>query len=168
MDRFSRAYVAAIEAICFTGITGVLFIGILQVYYRYVVESSLSWSEELMRYIMLWVVAFGAGLAFTRGQFLGMRLLIEKAPAGLRRAIDFISALLMLLFLAVIIWYGFIFSWGTRLQSATSVPISLFWVHISIVVCAVLLAAHIFVKEILGINEDAHHDPHDMGAEEAL
>lgn len=168
MSRIWRAYVAGIEAFCFAGVAVILTVGILQVFYRYGLGSSLYWSEELMRYLMLWVVAMGAGISFTRGQFLGMRMLVEKLPQTLRRAADLVSAILVLVFLVVVIWYGLKFSWGTRLQSAVALGLSMFWVHLSIVVGSVLLALHVALNELLGVAREPGRIEHDVPMEGAL
>lgn len=168
MSKFWRAYIAAVETFCFAGIGAILIVGVLQVFARYVLHSSLFWSEEFMRYLMLWIVAVGAGISYTRGQFLGMRMVVDKLPQSLRRAADVVSAVLILIFLAVIVWYGIKFSWGTRLQSAVALNISMFWVHISIVVGALLLAIHVALNELLGVARAERREGHAMGAEEAL
>lgn len=168
MSKFWRAYIAAVETFCFAGIGAILIVGVLQVFARYVLHSSLFWSEEFMRYLMLWIVAVGAGISYTRGQFLGMRMVVDKLPQSLRRAADVVSAVLILIFLAVIVWYGIKFSWGTRLQSAVALNISMFWVHISIVVGALLLAIHVALNELLGVARAERREGHAMGVEEAL
>lgn len=167
MSKFWRAYVSAVEAFCVAGIGAILIVGTVQVIARYVLESSLFWSEEFLRYVMLWVVAIGAGISFSRGQFLGMRLLVEKLPPALRRAADVTSALLILFFLGFVIWFGFRLSWGTRLQSATALNVSMFWVHVSIVAGAVLLALHVALNELFGIARDPARGLHGAG-EDAL
>lgn len=168
MDKLWRAYVAGVEAFCFAGVAVVLGVAVLQVVFRYVLHSSLTWSEELMRYLMLWVVAVGAGLSFSRGQFLGMRMLVDRLPPGLLRAVDLLAAVLMLIFLAVIIWYGSIFSWGTRRQDAVALGISMFWVHVTVVVAAALIALHVTLNQLFGIAREPAREDHPMGAEEAL
>lgn len=168
MSKFWRAYVAAVETFCFAGIAAILLVGVLQVFARYVLHSSLFWSEEFMRYLMLWIVALGAGISYTRGQFLGMRMVVEKLPQGLRRAADLLSAILILIFLGVIIWYGITFSWGTRRQTAVALGLSMFWIHISIVVGALLLAIHVALNDLLGVARSLVREEHMMGAEEAL
>ncbi|WP_103174694.1 TRAP transporter small permease [Paracoccus sp. SY] len=168
MSKFWRAYVAAVETFCFAGIAAILIVGVLQVFARYVLHSSLFWSEEFMRYLMLWIVAVGAGISYTRGQFLGMRMVVEKLPEGMRRAADVLSAILILIFLGVIIWYGVTFSWGTRRQTAVALGLSMFWIHISIVVGALLLAIHVALNELLGVARSPVREEHMMGAEEAL
>lgn len=168
MSKFWRAYVAAVETFCFAGIAAILIVGVLQVFARYVLHSSLFWSEEFMRYLMLWIVAVGAGISYSRGQFLGMRMVVEKLPEGMRRAADVLSAILILIFLGVIIWYGVTFSWGTRRQTAVALGLSMFWIHISIVVGALLLAIHVALNELLGVARSPVREEHMMGAEEAL
>lgn len=168
MSKFWRAYVAAVETFCFAGIAAILIVGVLQVFARYVLGSSLFWSEEFMRYLMLWIVAVGAGISYTRGQFLGMRMVVEKLPQGTRRAADVLSAICILIFLGVIVWYGITFSWGTRRQTAVALGLSMFWVHISIVVGAMLLAVHVALNELFGIARSPAREEHLMGAEEAL
>ncbi|MDZ4393455.1 TRAP transporter small permease [Cypionkella sp.] len=167
MSKLWRAYVGAIESICCAGIGVILIISSLQVFARYALGSSLYWSEELMRYLMIWIVCIGAGLSFTRGQFLGMQLAVSKLPPFFGRLAQILSAVLILIFLGVVIWFGFKFAWGTRLQSATALGMSMFWVHSAIVVAGILLALHVAVNELLGIRPEPQKG-HDMGAEDAL
>ncbi len=168
MSKFWRAYVAAVETFCFAGIAAILFVGVLQVFARYVLDSSLFWSEEFMRYLMLWIVAVGAGISYSRGQFLGMRMAVEKLPQGMRRKADVVAAICILIFLGVIVWYGIAFSWGTRRQTAIALGLSMFWIHISVVVGALLLAVHVALNELFGVARSPARAEHLMGAEEAL
>ncbi|AGT08507.1 TRAP transporter small permease [Paracoccus aminophilus] len=153
MKRLWQGYVALIETISLLGISLVAVLGGLQVWFRYVAGNSLVWSEELMRLTMIWIVMLGAGLAYSRRQFLGMRFLVETLPPLARRICDLISAAGMLAFLGAIAWYGWKFAIKTQLQLSPTLGFSLFWVNVSIVVGAVLLAVHIVLVEILGIQE---------------
>jgi len=168
MSKLWRAYVAAVEAFCFAGIGAILVIGTMQVVWRYAFNSSLFWSEEAMRYLMIWVVMIGAGLSYSRGQFLGMRLAVDRLPERPRRILNLISAVLVLVFLATILWFGTKFAWMTRFQSATALGFSMFWVHGAIIVGAGLLAIHVGLGEFFGIGREVRSEEHPMGAEEAL
>lgn len=70
----------------------------LQVVMRYVFRNSLSWSEELARYIFLWQIWLGASYAAKEGRHL--RIEIIKDFLGPRGKIIFEG-------LATMIWFGF-------------------------------------------------------------
>lgn len=165
MSKLWPAYLAAVETFCVAGITLILIVSGLQVFARYVLESSLFWSEELMRYTMLWIVALGAGVSYGRGQFLGMRMLVEALPPGARRICDFAGAILILIFLGFVIFYGFKLSWGTRMQTAVALGLSMFWIHVSVVVAAALVALHVVLRDVFGVADDRGAEAHGMERE---
>lgn len=148
--RCWAVYVRIVEYLAMAGIVLVLVVGGAQVFFRYVVGESLFWSEELMRYAMIWLVMATAGLAFSHRQFLGMRTVVDHLPPRARRAVEIASALLMAGFLAVIAYYGAVFAWRTRAHLATALEISMFWIHVSVVVGAVLMGVHIVANQIFG------------------
>ena len=43
-----------------------LSVGSMQVFYRYILRNSLSWSEELMRYMYVWVTMLGISMGIRR------------------------------------------------------------------------------------------------------
>ena len=150
MPTLLRGYREAVETICIAGICIVAILGGLQVWFRYVSGASLIWSEEVMRLSMIWTVMLGSGLAYSRGQFLGMRFAVDAMPKQLARACDVLSAVLVLLFLGAIAWYGWQFAWKTRLQSSSTLGYSLIWLHVSIVVGSLLMAVHVLAETLWG------------------
>jgi TRAP-type C4-dicarboxylate transport system permease small subunit len=150
MSNFLRGYRLAVETVCIAGVSLVALLGGLQVWSRYVSGSSLVWSEEVMRLSMIWTVMLGAGLAYSRGQFLGMRFVVEALPPRMARACDILAAALVIGFLATIAWYGWIFAWKTRLQSSSTLGYSLIWLHGAVVAGAVLMALHVLAEAFWG------------------
>ena len=57
-----------------------------QVIFRYVIAAPLPWSEELARYCFVWIVFLGGALGLARGIHLGVDLLVNAFPPGMRRA----------------------------------------------------------------------------------
>ncbi|WP_164738121.1 TRAP transporter small permease [Frigidibacter oleivorans] len=150
MHPLLSGYRRAVETVCIAGICIVAILGGLQVWFRYVSGNSLVWSEEVMRLSMIWTVMLGSGLAYSRGQFLGMQFLVEALPQPLARACNLLSALLVVGFLAAIAWFGWKFAWKTRLQLSSTLGYSLIWLHVSIVVGSILMAAHVLAEAIWG------------------
>ncbi|MDI6726588.1 MAG: TRAP transporter small permease [Smithellaceae bacterium] len=77
-----------------------------QVIYRYILEAPLPWSEELARYLMVWLVLLGAGLGLRAKALIGMEALINVFPAPLKRFAVETVLLFSLLFLAIVFAYG--------------------------------------------------------------
>ena len=54
-----------------------------QVFFRFVVYVPLPWSEEVARYLMVWMGMLGAVVAQRKGLHIGVRVLVERLPKGL-------------------------------------------------------------------------------------
>lgn len=77
----------------------------LQVIYRYVLGDSLSFSEELARYMFIWSVAMGSALALRTRSHIG-ELVVERLPKHLAYPAKIVASAFNLLFFALLIWYG--------------------------------------------------------------
>ncbi len=141
------SYINFIENIGIIGIATVACIAVVQVFYRYVLHDSLFWSEELMRYLMIWVVFLMAGFTYSRGELLGMSTLVERLPSKLSRVVKLLSRLLIIGFLLTVSWYGAEFAWRTRYEEAIALEFSMFWIHIAISVGALQLCIHVVLTD---------------------
>lgn len=74
----------------------------LQVVFRYVINDSLAWTDEIARLVLVWMTFLGAGLASFRGVHLKLDLLAANASPRVRTVVSTIATLLVLVFLAVL------------------------------------------------------------------
>lgn len=77
-----------------------------QVFLRYVVKASLPWSEELARYLMVWIGLMGASLAMHEGRHVGVTLLVDRLRGGVQKAVTGIALVAVLWFLWLMISQG--------------------------------------------------------------
>jgi TRAP-type C4-dicarboxylate transport system permease small subunit len=113
-----------------------------EVFCRYLLNHSLFWSEELARYILVWLTFLGATAAYWRKAHPGIDLLSSRLGPRLRRVNAIIVHLVSLCLFLVMIYHGAIFSCFVRLQitPALSLPKSIIFVIIPI--SGLLLACH--------------------------
>ncbi|WP_417451559.1 TRAP transporter small permease [Kordiimonas sp.] len=95
-------------ALLTTTLLGIMVLVVLwQILSRYFLGSPSSWTEELARYLLIWVGLFGAALLYRERGHLGLDIFQEKAsPAGRHRMIIACDALAALFALFVLIGGG--------------------------------------------------------------
>ena len=70
---------------------GLMVLAILiQVFFRYVLNSALPWPDEAARFMMLWLTGFMAPLAYRQGGFVAIDMLIESLPEKLGAALSLV------------------------------------------------------------------------------
>jgi TRAP-type C4-dicarboxylate transport system permease small subunit len=96
----------AFEALIFLLFLLVVIVGGMQVFNRFVLNQSLSWSEEFMVYAHIWIVFLAIPVAYNRGSHIGMNLFVKgfrpKAQTVMTLAVD----LLWLLLAGAIVFYA--------------------------------------------------------------
>ena len=114
------------------GMVGVMtVIIILQVFMRYLFLFSLSWSEEVARYLMIWGSFLGASLALKYGFHIGVEFVINRIPEKMRGWINLTAKLGMLLFLIYFTIGGFRLSWAVRDQDSPALLFSMAYAYLS-------------------------------------
>jgi len=78
----------------------------LQVFMRFVMDNSLSWSEELSRYCFIWLIYIGISLGVKRQKHIRMSALLIFLKDKTKMIIEITANLLFLSFCVVIIFYG--------------------------------------------------------------
>lgn len=74
---------------------------------RYALRFSLPWSEELSRFLMVWISMLGGAVAARRRMHVGFSAVVDSLPAGLRRAVRTVAGVAALTVFGCMAWYGF-------------------------------------------------------------
>jgi TRAP-type C4-dicarboxylate transport system permease small subunit len=77
-----------------------------QVFGRYVLNQSPSWTEPASVMLMSWVIFLGAAVGVRDNTHLGFDVLIYVLPKGAKRILRMISDLIVLAFGFGMVWYG--------------------------------------------------------------
>lgn len=72
----------------------VLFLVIFQVFTRYVMRAPAPWTEELARFVLIWLAFIGAGWVAYRGSHVTVRLGDEKFSPRVKSLLDAFAGLI--------------------------------------------------------------------------
>jgi C4-dicarboxylate transporter DctQ subunit len=104
---------------------------IVQVFLRYVFSFSLSWSEEVARYLMIWVAFLGGSLALQKGLHIGVELFLVRVSSRTRRWVSILSKMFVLIFLIYLTIGGLKITWAVRDQSSPALLFSMAYAYLS-------------------------------------
>ena len=132
IDWFAKAFVIFL-------VVAVTAIMLAQVFFRYVLNSSLQWSEELALFGLVWIVWIGAVVLMRNWEHINIPTFIDLVPKRHRFWFISLSKIATMIFVALLIWYGFdVFTQKFHGRSP-SLEISSKWAKLSIPVGAVFM-----------------------------
>ncbi len=126
----------------------------IQVIMRYVFNNSLSWSEELARYIFIWQIWLGTSLSYRQKSHIRITLLTDLLKDNAKVIIELFSDILLLIFCVFLAVSGFrlVGSMMSRnvVTPATQIPLA--YVYLSLPISQAVLAIRILVESLIKIN----------------
>ena len=102
------------------------FIIFIQVIARYVFRNSLTWSEELARYLFVWLVYFSVSFTARRQKHIRIDAAINLYPKAMRPIIEIVSEVIVLAFSVFIAVTGVTvfqkIEWSGQMSPAIGLP----------------------------------------------
>ncbi len=142
LDRLSRTVNRGVEYLLFLLGLSMALIVALQVFFRYGLNQSLFWSEELARYILVWLTFLGASVAYRRGVHPGVDIFYTRLPRRLQQAASVLVHLSAIGLFGVMIFFGWRFAAFVRLQISPALNLPK-WIIFSIIpVSGAILLLH--------------------------
>jgi len=111
----------------------------VQVFCRYILNSSLFWSEELARYMLVWLSFFGATVAYYRNLHPGADALTSRLSAAKRRISQQLVYITTMGLALIMVISGTQFAWFVRMQISPALSIHKWIILIVIPLSGVLL-----------------------------
>ena len=136
-----------------------------QVLSRYLLSVPASWTEELARFLLIWISMLGAAYAYRVGSHIGFDYLISKTTGQKARRLNQFTHFTCLVFAVAVLIIGgsalMQMTWELRQYSAAmGLPIA--FVYSVIPLSGILIAVFALV-EIIHPHEDAHISSADGG-----
>lgn len=113
----------------------------------------LAWTDEISRFLMIWLAVFGWVLGTRARAHVRIRWLHDKFPDRIQRGLDSVIQLGMVLFGIAVGWHGIGLALKNMDLEATTIEISMGWVYAPLVIAGVMTALQgaIELLELAGV-----------------
>jgi TRAP-type C4-dicarboxylate transport system permease small subunit len=123
-----RVYVV-LRAVCVFILAEYLILVLLQVFFRYVLNESLFWAEEAVRFSMVWAVLLGSALVAKDRAHIRIDVIENMLPPRARRVLDTVLDLLMIVFTVILLITGLQFAGRSMMQTSPSLDLPMWAVY---------------------------------------
>ncbi len=107
-----------------------LLLVLVGVFYRYVVDSALSWYDEFAGWVLVWLTMYGSVVALAKRKHISFDTLVEKFPPRVRRAVEAFGIICVMAFSLVMLVSGWELIREMADETAVSVPaLKMAWVY---------------------------------------
>lgn len=115
---------------CYVLLVSVTAIAGLAVFYRYILNNPIAWSEEISRYILIWLTMVAASIAIKERSHIRLTAFVGRLPNLVSIIIEITILLIILGVIIVVTKYSWIMvvTKSSRTYSP-SIAISMIWPH---------------------------------------
>jgi TRAP-type C4-dicarboxylate transport system permease small subunit len=117
--------------------------------------TALSWSEELARYLMIWLTFLGASMGVKRGAHIAVTFAISPLPKAVRKGLELLVYALCLYFFSTVAYYGWRLMNMQAYQVSAGLGISMRYVYVSLPVGGVICSIHVLNQILTTLSEGA-------------
>ncbi|HSH48690.1 MAG TPA: TRAP transporter small permease [Halomonas sp.] len=157
-----RALNAVIQPVVFAGVAALIGVITLQIISR-VFFTAVGWTEEVARFLLIWITFLGATLAFQRGRHIAVTFIVDALPDLPRRLCRIAATLVALGFLSALVVIGLEYMQMQSFQRSASLRLSMTWVYTIIPLSAGIMVWYALV-DLAGLalgDSAARHDDDD-------
>lgn len=142
-----------------TGIFLVIMVIIIfvQIVSRILIQSSFPWTEELARYLMIWLTFLGASFSFQYGAHIGVEILTSKVPKKVAAFFQVIAALFCIFLFVLLVVKGYELVGKSTMQTSPALSIPMNYVYMIIPISGILMILNVIdvtIKNLLGIKKE--------------
>jgi TRAP-type C4-dicarboxylate transport system permease small subunit len=125
----------ALDAVVIAGMLLIAGLVFWQFFSRFFLNFSLTWSEEVATFVMIWASLLGLVGYLRQGSLIGFEVLSMSPNRAVRMVAGFIAQTATAAFMLIMVWLGLemsVFSDTTGVSSAAEIPLrwlySIYWI----------------------------------------
>lgn len=161
LQKFDRAItyaLAAVRGICIVQAAAIFLVVIVAVIARYVFGKAVSWTEEVPRYLLIWVSFLAGAAGVARRDHVGFDVIFNKFPEPVRRILGAVIGVLLLGFGWNMLRYGIVFVQDFGDDLMETIPFKNSWYYVSLPISGalfMLFSIKIIVDSLIGRGESS-------------
>ncbi|GEN26428.1 C4-dicarboxylate ABC transporter permease [Halovibrio variabilis] len=147
LRRIERGLDAIIQPVVFAGMAALIGVITLQIVSR-VLFTAVGWTEEVARFLLVWITFLAGTLAFQRGRHIAVTFVVDALPGRLRQIARIAALLIVLAFMITLIVIGYRYMQVQSFQKSASLRLSMTYVYAVMPICAAIMAWYTLVDII--------------------
>jgi len=148
-DQSERDRLSLADWLLVAVFSAILVIILLAVFFRYVVNHSLFWSDEVVRYLFVWFTLLGAALVLRDRRHIRVEFFVEHMPDSLRRVVEIIGLVLILAFNVFLVIAGFSWVYQTSGAYTPALGLPLNWIYYAALPLTAILCCYFAVQRFI-------------------
>ncbi|MGH8808228.1 MAG: TRAP transporter small permease [Noviherbaspirillum sp.] len=170
MNKFEQMFIALNRWILIVLLASMSVIVFSNVVVRYLTNASIPWSEEVSRHMMIWLTFLGSGLVLRCGGHIAIDNLQDALPACSARTLRGVVLALIVVFLSLLAYFGYLYVGRTMLQTTAATEIPFGYIYAAMPIGCVFMLIHLalIAKPWLVHREFAVDDDFDATASASL
>ena len=149
MDSLINKYNKFMSYLGLICLGGFIISVLIQIISRTFLPKTPSWTEELARYLFIYMVAFGSSVAVHKKEFVAVDLIIDFLPKIIRKLIELVINIVLLLFVTFVLLKSVLsFAILEYRMVSTAMQVPMQYIYFSMIILFGLLILS-FVMEIL-------------------
>lgn len=139
LQRVSDLLRRGTEVVVMVLMAVLVVIVVASVFFRYILLSPLTWSEEVGRYMMIWLGFLAASIAVRQGLHVGVDFVVQSVRPGLAAWLRRLARGATAVFLLIVMGYGFVLVVSLWEQWSPVLIIRMTWPYLAIPVGSLLM-----------------------------
>lgn len=153
LKRLSNTINTAVSYVGIVLFAILIFACVAQVFFRFVLNNSLSWTEELARYCFIWMHMLGASLLIEFSGHATVTVILDLLHGAARKVFDIIVETVILFNGAVMLYSGYVLSYSSRNNLSTAMSLPMWVINSSVAVGGLLLILQAATKIAVIVTE---------------
>ncbi|MDO8876879.1 MAG: TRAP transporter small permease [Pseudolabrys sp.] len=128
-NRFVALVAALVRIVCIVMTIALFTIVVLAIVFRYGFGQAVSWTEEVPRYLLIWISFLAAASCVLRREHVGFDVLFYAVPKKPRKALGIVLSLLVFGFGWIVFRYGIVFVQDFGSDLMETIPYTNYWYY---------------------------------------